>query len=151
MSEITRFRELRRDGRFIEEATPLPAILRWKPATIVAIEWEHAGTIVSRRAKHGVLAKVVGGRRFVAVIELDAAGRSALSILNADGTIRSVVPSVQGVRGRAGPGTFAWFEPPRTEATDAFGVVFQPAGAGPDLHVDVDPDTGAVLGVHPTR
>ena len=147
MPEVTRFRSIRADGKVIDESMTVADMLArgWNPATVVAIEWESAGDTVSLRSEDGVAAHVVPGRRFVAVIE-----RGVLRILHADGSPGAAISSVQTIRGRQLHGSFAWFEPPRTQSMDAFGSVFLTGGNG-DFQIDVDAATGRVLGVHETR
>jgi len=65
-----------------------------------------------------MLARVAEGGELVVVIEheTDSGVKGALSVNNADGTLRLVVPNEQVINGRVAHGQFCWFEPPRSKA-----------------------------------
>jgi hypothetical protein len=154
MHTIRSFEKIRRDGQVIhEQMTPLQIAALGTPERVTTVQWECDGRPVVLRSQHGVLAKVLPGREFVAILEMldDSGVKTTLSVLNGDGSLRATVSNEQIVRGQTERGEFGWFEPARTSGPNHFGVVFRRDTSDYDLQLDIDGTTGTVIGVYETR
>jgi hypothetical protein len=100
-----------------------------------------------------VLAKTLPGRDGVAWLEdADETGfRSNLSLLNADGSVRHVLPATQMINGRPEAGTYCWYEPARSGRPEQIGVVFRRDRDQMLFQIDIDVRTGTTVGTHSTR
>lgn len=153
MTKILQFREIRRDGKVIDESMNMEDIFALGPTEkIVEVQWKNDSQLVSVRDSYGVLAKVVPGREFIAANGHDESGqRRILSIINADGSRHMQLSNVQSIRGKNETGEFRWFETPRVEVPNVFGVVFERASDNAMFQLDVDAINGAVVGVYAMR
>ncbi|MHB0991234.1 MAG: hypothetical protein ACYC3O_11795 [Burkholderiales bacterium] len=153
MTTIQQFREIRRDGKVIDESMKAEDIFALgSTEKVIEVQWHNGSQPVSIRNVYGVLAKVVPGREFVATNEHDESGQHRmLSIINADGSRRLQLPNIQKIRANDEAGEFCWFEPPRIESPNVFGVVFSCSSDNSMFQLDIDAINGAVVGVYPMR
>jgi hypothetical protein len=159
MAAVENLRIVRRDGRLIDSPVTVEKLmsLGLKAEKTVAVEWEYKGQTVVRRAPKGMLARLAEGGDLLAVIEdeTDCGVKGALSVFNADGSLRLVVPNEQVINGRVVVhGEFCWFEPPRSKSVGRFGVIYRitgPSHHGGDYQLDIDGLNGSTLGVYETR
>lgn len=156
MVAIKKLRIVRQDGRVIDAPVTFERLksLGLDPEKTVAVQWECNGNTVIRRAANGMLARVAEGGELVVVIEheTDSGVKGALSVLNADGTLRLVVSNEQVINGREERGEFCWFEPPRSKSPGLFGVIYRlTESTGGDYHLDVDGLNGSTLAIYETR
>jgi hypothetical protein len=152
---IQNFKEMRRDGKVIDENLTTAQLLSlgWAPEKVNRIEWEYHGQPVVVPVPHSMISRVVPERDAVMVIEkLDDTGfRNRLLVLNADGSVRLTIPNEQLIKGRPVHGEFGWFEPARVSGLPSLGIVFQPDNDSSMYVLDVDASNGTTLGVYPTR
>jgi hypothetical protein len=152
---ITEFRKIRRDGRVIEEYMTAGDIisLGWPPEQVVEIQWLDCERPVKRQSSCGLLATVVRGRDYVALIENDSVFRttSSLLIVNSDGTTRCPISDIQNIHGREVRGTFRWFEPPRQLRNNLFGVVFGSDQDSLAFQLDIDASECNIVGASPVK
>jgi hypothetical protein len=154
MGTIRNFQKVRRDGQVIDEQMTVAQIVALgAPQKVTTVQWEYGGHPVVRRSHHGMLSKVLSGGDFVAILEGpdDSDSRSALFVLNADGSLRLNVPNEQTINGKKEHGEFRWFESARKSDVNRFGVVFEPAGRNAMFQLDIDGTTGRVVDVYPIR
>ena len=154
MPSISNFVTHRRDGYDIPEGMTLAEMLRrgWPPDRVVRVSWTSDGAAISLSDDDGLLARVVPGRRFVAVIgrPRPAATQLGLWVIDAAGRRHARVDDTQEILGARAKGEFLWFETPVVAAEDRFGVVFQHPD-GRQFRLDVDAATGDVLHVQESR
>lgn len=152
---ITQFRKIRRDGKVIDEGMTAKDMMDrgWLPDKVVRIEWDAGGRLKSLDSEFGLLAIVVPGREFLAVVEdLDNSGQnSRLIILNADGSMARQLENIQRIDGADHPGVFSWFEPSQTNSSGDFGVAFQSLMDGAIRRLDIEAGSGEVKGIYPMR
>jgi len=114
MVAVKNLRVVRLDGRVIEAPVTFEKLKTrgLAPERTIAAEWECNGHTVARRAPKGMRARVAEGGELVVVIEdeTDSGVKGALCVINADGTLRLVVPNEQVINGRVAHGEFCWFE-----------------------------------------
>lgn len=158
MTTIQHFREIRRDGKVIDELMTVEDIGALGPIEkVIEVQWHHDSQPVSLRADYGILAEVVPGREFVVANEGDdeSGQHRTLWILNADGSRRLQLSNTQVIRGEEKTGKFCWFELPRIESPNVFGVVFDvdvgPMEGSSMFQLDIDAINGNVVGVYETR
>jgi hypothetical protein len=152
---ISNFKEIRRDGNVIRESMTIEefAARGWSPDKVTGVTWDNDGQLVQMEALHGVLAKTLPDRDGVAWMEnADETGlRSSLSVLNADGSVRLVVPDTQLINGRSETGTYCWYEPARSSPGTHFGVVFRVDRNQAIFQLDIDMHSGTTAAVYPLR
>jgi len=150
---IKQFIEIRQDGKVIDETMKSEDIFALgSTEKIIEVQWSNGSQSVSLRDTHGVLAKVVPGRNFVATNGHDESGQHRIfSVINADGSPHLQLPNIQAIHGKNEEGEFCWFEPPRVESPNVFGVVFNRASDNSMFQLDIDAASGNVLGVFPIR
>ena len=90
MKTISDFQEIRRVGKVIDESMSAKDIFSLgTPEKIIEIQWVNGSQQISLRNNHGILAKVVPGRAFVAANEYDNFGQKrTLSIVISAGSRR---------------------------------------------------------------
>jgi len=151
---ISNFVELRADGKSIPAGTSVQDMLDrgWTPSKVIALKWRLGEREIEFAPPHGVLAIVVPGEEFVAVMvrrdEADEIRR--LTVLNADGSVHGELNNQLLVGSKSVEGRFAWFEPAMTPGADIFGAVFQ-TRSGDDLRCDIDASSLRVLNIARTR
>ncbi|MES2407100.1 MAG: hypothetical protein V4528_07245 [Pseudomonadota bacterium] len=150
---IQQFIEIRRDGKVIDETMSVEDICALGAIEkVIEVQWRNGSQPVSLRDAYGVLAIVVPGREFVAANGHDESGqRRVLSVINADGTQRLQLSNTQVIRGKGELGDFRWFELPRVESLNVFGVVFERASDNSMFQLDIDATNGNAVGVYPVR
>jgi len=152
---IEHFKEVRRDGKVIEDSMTLEEMHKrgWHPEKIVEIQWTHEGRLVRRASAGGILAEIVYGREFVAVIEHNdkKPQSSILSIIHADGSVAHVVSNTQLILGKYEKGEFRWFEPPKMNRTNICGVVFECVNNHAMYQLELDAAEGTVIDAYYTR
>jgi hypothetical protein len=145
----------RRDGKIILESMSIDQIaaLGWSPDKVVQVTWSNDEQTVDVRAPCGVLAKTLPDRTGVAWLEAadEADTRSNLSVLNADGSVRFVLPNAQVINGSKEAGVYCWYEPARSSPATNFGVVFRIDRSQALFQVDVDVYSGTTAGVYELR
>lgn len=153
MIAIEDFREIRRDGKAIDESMSVEDIFALgAPEKIIEVQWKSDSRPIFLKNSHGVLAKVIYGKQFVAVNEYDGDGkRRTLSIVNADGSRRLQLSNTQTIRGKDEAGEFCWFEPARVESKNVFGVVFRRFRDNSMFQLDIDAIDGHVISVYPMQ
>jgi hypothetical protein len=154
MTSITDFVSHRRDGHAIPEGMSLADMLRrgWPADRVVRVGWQSDGGAVRLADDDGLLARVVPGRRFVAVIgrPRPLATQSGLWVVEAGGKQATRVDDTQAILGVRVQGDFLWLEVPVVAAEDRFGVIFQHPD-GRQFRLDVDAATGGVVNVQESR
>jgi hypothetical protein len=147
VSIVEDFLEVRRDGKIIPETMTVEQMVAqgWSSERIVQIRWRFDDRDVSLANEHGLLTQVTPRRDGVVVIGNQQGGPSTLAVINGDGSTRLVIDNQQRINGRQEAGVFSWFEPCRTVGANCFGAVFRTQSAM--YQVDIDADTGHVLGV----
>jgi hypothetical protein len=156
---IEAFVEHRADGKQIHEGMDLVKLITdsgWDPQRITRISWTFEGKPFAMEFEHGVLAKLLPGRRRIALLELPADGveaRPRLVVINQFGQEQYAVSDVQTINGTQRQGEFAWFEPAVTNPEQYFGVVFETVGAvGVEQYrMDLKVGSGEVAAVYPMR
>lgn len=153
MTPIQQFIRIRRDGKIIDETMkPQDISALGAIEKVTEIRWLNGSQSVSFQDADGVFAKVVPGRRFVAVNTTDKSGHSrGLLILNADGTQRFQISNTQVIRGKSEEGEFCWYELPRVESPNVFGIVFNISRNDLFFQLDIDAENGNVVGEYLTR
>jgi hypothetical protein len=153
VTTINDFQEIRRDGKIIHESMSANDIFALgAPEKIIEIQWVIGSQRISLRNNHGILAKVVAGREFVAANEYDAFGRDrTLSVINSDGSKRLTISKNQLIRGKNEHGEFCWFEPARVESANIFGVVFRRSNDNSMFQFDIDARDGRITAVYPMQ
>lgn len=139
---IESFVECRADGKEVHEGMDLLKLVQsgWEPLQITRVGWVCDGLNIGFDYPDGVLAKVLPGRRHVALI-----GRE-LIVVNSHGQQQYSLGGKQIIAGQERVGEFAWFEPALGGADKCFGVVFQSNGpAGIEQYqFDIEVDTGKI-------
>lgn len=153
MATIQQFREIRRDGKVIDDSMKVEDIFALGPTEkVIEVQWSNGSQLVSIQDPYGLLAKVVPGREFVVVNGHDESGQHReLSIINADGRRRFPIPNIQVIRDKSELGDFRWFELPRVDMPNVFGVIFNRASDNSMYQLDIDATNGHVVGVYPIR
>ncbi len=151
MHRIERYRALCADGRTLDEQTTLTDIhqRRWKPSTIVRLEWVCDGRTIEISHIYGLMAQLLPDRSGVAVLRASLRGRfsPALELIEPSGETRFTLASPIRVEGRNVEGEFAWFESPHGNAQRVLRMVFWSAAGDRYFLLEVDAKTGVITGV----
>lgn len=153
MNKIENFEEIRRDGLVVGESMkPEDIFALGQPEKIVEIRWRNGNRPVALRFDHGVLAKVITGREYLAVNASTGSESSRiLSVFNADGSLRLRIDDTPKIQGKSYPGVFRWFECAHVKSPNVFGVVFSRTIDGAMFHLDIDASDGSIVEVHEVR
>jgi hypothetical protein len=155
MHRIERYRALCADGRTLDEQTTLTDIhqRRWKPSTIVRLEWQCKGRTVEISHIYGLMAQLLADRSGVAILRASLRSRfsPALELLEPDGETRFTLESPIRIEGRNVAGEFAWFESPQPDAAHLLRLVFWSASGDRYFLLDVDAKTGVISAVMPLQ
>ena len=95
MHSIERYRALCADGRTLEEQRSLNNQGRWKPSTIVRLEWECNGRPVEISHIYGLMAQLLPDHSGVAILRASVRSRfsPALELIEPDGRNRFTLES----------------------------------------------------------
>jgi len=155
MHRIERYRALCADGRSLDEQSTLTDIhhRRWRPSTIVRLEWEHGGRTIEIAHIYGLMAQLLPDRSGVAVLRASLRSRfsPALELIEPDGETRFTLASPIRVEGRNVIGEFAWFESPLDTRQNVLRMVFWSSVGDHYFLLDVDAATGVITGVLPLQ
>jgi len=153
MTAIQKFKEIRQDGNVIDESMTVEEIFSLgSPRIIIEIRWIYQSKLITVFDAFGMLAKVVCGGEFIVVNGHSESGEDReLLVINADGTRRFKLSNIQMINGKSELGEFRWFEAPRVDAINVFGVVFNRASDNSMFQLDVDAKNGNVIGVYSVR
>jgi hypothetical protein len=152
---ITNVRELRQDGQYIEEGmtsddihSKLGGISR-----TVGVEWNTNGKIIKFQNSNGLWVKILPNRDAIVLKEADdpSGQYTHLRVLNEDGIDRFAVSTIQTINDSDKMGTFAWFEEPRSKRESCFAVVFVVLKDSTMYQLDIDGETGQVIGIYPMQ
>ena len=155
MHRIERYRALCADGRTLDEQTTLTDIhqRRWKPSTIVRLEWECDGRRIEVSHVYGLMAQLLPDRSGVAILRASLRSRfsPALELIDPDGEPRFTLASPIRIEGRDVEGEFAWFESPHGLPRRLVRMVFWSAPGDRYFLLDVSADTGVIAAVMPLQ
>jgi hypothetical protein len=158
MHRIERYRALCADGRTIDEQRTLNHQGRWKPSTIVRLEWECNGRPVEISHIYGLMAQLLPDRSGVAILRASLRSRfsPALELIEPDGETRFTLESPIRIEDQDVAGEFAWFEAgadvsPRPKAAHAVRTVFWSVAGDRYFLLDVDAQTGVITAVMPLQ
>jgi hypothetical protein len=152
---ISQVLEMREDGKAITEGMTSEDI--WGKfggvSRTIGVQWEHAGETHKLENPNGLWVWVLPQRDGIAINDADdPSGKyTKLRVLNANGSLRFEVPTVQTIKGNLHAGTFAWYEKPRTSRENAFGVMYVALEDGTMYQLDIDGGTGQVIDVYPAQ
>ena len=118
----------RRDGYQLPEK-PLAQDLAkrgLKPDLIIRATWNQGAVPRFLAHEHGMVVNVITGRQFLAIMFRMGSGRDdrQLAIVNADGSIRSIVSNEQIISGKLVKGSFSWTGDAYPKQENAFSGVF---------------------------
>ena len=151
MHRIERYRALCADGRTLDEQTTLTDIhhRRWKPSTIVRLEWECNGRAVEIAHIYGLMAQLLPDRSAIALLRASVRSRfsPALEVIEPDGETRFTLQSPIRIDGVDVAGEFAWFESPQAKAGRVVRMVFWSAAGDRYFLLDVNAETGVITAV----
>lgn len=155
MGRIKNFKEIRLDGKIIDESMSIDDLIKlgWTPEKIVEIQWHSNGDAVSICDTYGLLAIVVPSKDSVAVIKHNSNinPEKNLLILNSDGAIKFTLSNTQKIKNNDEVGKFAWFEPARIKSPHLFGVIFEIIDKNQMFQFDVDSNTGEIAATYPLQ
>jgi hypothetical protein len=155
MQRIERYRALCADGRALDEQTTLTDIhhRRWKPSTIVRLEWDCGGTPIEISHVYGLMAQLLPDRSAVAIPRASLRSRfaPALEVIEPDGQTRFTLVSPIRIEDREVHGEFAWFESPHDTRGRVVRTVFWSSAGDRYFLLDVDTATGGVTAVMPLQ
>jgi hypothetical protein len=153
MHRIERYRALCADGRTFEEQRSLNNQGRWKPTTLVRLEWECDGRPVEISHIYGLMAQLLPDHSAVAILRASVRSRfsPALEVIEPDGQTRFTLESPIRIEAHDVVGEFAWFESPQPEAVHAVRMVFWSMAGDRYFLLDVDARTGVITGVMPLQ
>lgn len=155
MYRIERYRALCADGRTLDEQTTLTDIhqRRWKPSTIVRLEWECNGRPIEISHIYGLMAHLLPDRSGVAVLRASVRSRfsPALELIEPDGETRFTLESPIRIDHYDVIGEFAWFESPQPKAAHLVRMVFWSVAGDRYFLLDVDARTGVITAVMPLQ
>ncbi len=153
MYRIEGYRALCADGRTLDEQRSLIHQGRWRPSTVVRLEWECNGRSIEISHIYGLMAHLLPDGSGVAILRASVRSRfsPALELIEPDGTTRFMLESPIRIDGRDVIGEFAWFESPQPEAVHRVRVVFWSIAGDRYFLLDVDGRTGVILGVLPLQ
>ena len=155
MHRIERYRALCADGRTLDEQKTLTDIhqRRWKPSTIVRLEWRCGDETVEIAHLYGLMAQLLPDRSGVAILRASIRSRfsQALELIEPNGEVRFTLASPIRIAGRDVPGEFAWFESPANSARRGVRMVFWSSADDHYFLLDVDVQTGVITAVMPLQ
>ena len=155
MYRIERYRALCADGRTLDEQTTLTDIhqRRWKPSTIVRLEWVCNGRPVEISHLYGVMAQLLPDRSGVAILRASVRSRfsPALELIEPNGETRFTLESPIRIDSQDVYGEFAWFESPQPKAARVVRMVFWSVAGDRYFLLDVDAETGVITAVMPLQ
>lgn len=153
MHRIERYRALCADGRTIDEQRTLNYQGRWKPSTIVRLEWECNGRSLEISHVYGLMAQLLPDHSGIAMLRASLRSRfsPALEVIEPDGEIRFTLQSPIRIEGRDVIGEFAWFESPQSQAIHVVRMVFWSVAGDRYFLLDVDAETGVISAVLPLQ
>jgi hypothetical protein len=155
MHRIDRYRALCADGRTLDEQTTLTDIhqRRWRPSTIVRLEWECNGRPVEIAHIYGLMAQLLPDRSGVAILRASVRSRfsPALEVIEPHGETRFTLESPIRIDGRDVVGEFAWFESPHPTDARVVRMVFWSMAGDRYFLLDVDAQTGVITAVMPLQ
>jgi hypothetical protein len=158
MHRIERYRALCADGRTIDEQRSLNYQGRWKPSTIVRLEWECNGHAIEISHVYGLMAQLLSDQSGVAILRASLRSRfsRALEVIEPNGEIRFTLESPIRIDDQDVIGEFAWFEegaqaPPRSPAVRVVRTVFWSVAGDRYFLLDVDAETGVIKAVLPLQ
>jgi hypothetical protein len=151
MHRIERYRALCADGRALDEQTTLTDIhqRRWKPSTIVRLEWDCGGKPIEVSHVYGLMAQLLPDRSAVAILRASLRSRfaPALEVIEPNGRTRFTLTSPIRIEGRDVLGEFAWFESPNDRRGRVVRMVFWSSAGDRYFLLDVDAADGRITGV----
>jgi hypothetical protein len=158
MHRIERYRALCADGRTLDEQRSLIHQGRWKPSTIVRLEWECDGRPIEISHIYGLMAQLLPDRSGVAILRASLRSRfsPALELIEPDGETRFTLESPIRVDDHDVAGEFAWFEEsaqasPQPQPAHAVRMVFWSVAGDRYFLLDVDAQTGVITAVMPLQ
>jgi hypothetical protein len=155
MHRIERYRALCADGRTLDEQKTLTDIhrRRWKPSTIVRLQWECGGQTIEVSHLYGLMAQLLPDRSAVAVLRASLKSRfsPALELIEPSGETRFTLASPIRIDGQDVMGEFAWFESPHGEVGRSVRMVFWSVAGDRYFLLDVDARTGVITAVMPLQ
>ena len=153
MHRIERYRALCADGRTLDEQRTLNNQGRWKPSTIVRLEWEHDGHSVEISHLYGLMAQLLPDGSGVAILRASLRSRfsPAFEMIEPDGETRFTLESPIRIDDHDLIGEFAWFEAPRPRAVHVVRLVFWSIAGDRYFLLDVDAETGVIEAVEPLQ
>lgn len=153
MHRIERYRALCADGRTPDEQRTLINQGRWKPSTIVRLEWECNGRSVEISHIYGLMAQLLPDGSGVAILRASLRSRfsPALELIEPDGEVRFTIQSPIRIDGLDVVGEFAWFESPQPDSTHLVRMVFWSVAGDRYFLLDVDARTGVITAVMPLQ
>jgi hypothetical protein len=155
MHRIERYRALCADGRTLDEQSTLTDIhqRRWKPSTIVRLQWLCGGETVEIAHIYGLMAQLLPDHSGVAVLRASIRSRfsPALELIEPSGETRFTLASPIRIEGRNVAGEFAWFESPHSPARCVVRMVYWSSDGDRYFLLDVDAKTGVITAVMPLQ
>jgi hypothetical protein len=155
MHRIERYRALCADGRTLDEQATLTDIhqRRWKPSTIVRLQWECNGRTVEIAHIYGLMAQLLPDCSAVAILRASLRSRfsPALELIEPDGETRFTLESPIRIEGQDVVGEFAWFESPQPNLARVVRMVFWSVAGDRYFLLDVDSATGVIAAVMPLQ
>jgi hypothetical protein len=155
MDRIERYRAFGADGRALDEQTTITDIhqRRWRPSTIVRLEWECGGKPVEVRHVYGLMAQLLPDGSGVAILRASLRNRfsPALDLIEPGGETRFTLTSPLPIDGRNVAGEFAWFESPDERKPRVIRTVFWSSTGDHYYLLDIDAESGAIAGVLPLQ
>jgi hypothetical protein len=155
MHRIERYRAFCADGRTLDEQTTLTDIhqRRWKPSTIVRLQWECKGRSVEISHVYGLMAQLLPDRSGVAILRASVRSRfsPALELVEPDGETRFTLASPILIGGHDIVGEFAWFESPHPKSAQIVRMVFWSIAGDRYFLLDVDAGSGVIRAVMPLQ
>jgi hypothetical protein len=149
MHRIERYRAFCADGRTFDEQRALNHQGRWKPTTIVRLEWECNGQPIEISHVYGLMAQLLPDRSGVAILRASVRSRfsPALELIEPDGATRFTLESPIRIDDHDVVGEFAWFESPQPKGTHLVRLVFWSVAGDRYFLLDVDARTGVITAV----
>ncbi len=159
MHRIERYRALCADGRTLDERRTLLNQGRWKPSTIVRLEWECDGRSIEISHIYGLMAQLLPDGSGVAILRASLRSRfsPALELIEPNGEIRFTLESPIRIDERDVIGEFAWFEDGSSHASAPYRaahrvrLVFWSVAGDRYFLLDVDARTGVITAVMPLQ
>ena len=153
MYRIERYRALCADGRTLDEQRTLNHHGRWKPTTIVRLEWECNGRAVQIAHIYGLMAQLLPDGSGIAILRASVRSRfsPALELIEPDGETRFTLQSPLRIDGKDVVGEFAWFESPQAKTARTVRMVFWSVAGDRYFLLDVNAETGVITAVMPLQ